>query len=277
LWSCGENYYGSLGQGTIWGDLDVFTKVGSDLDWNKAFGANRVLQAVKTDGTLWSCGVHNNGVLGHTEYKTVPTRVQAWTEVGRGNPIVYANELVDLWVKDVSCSGGRYTRVIVKDLQPVNGGVLKIGPEDTMFVCGDENLNSIGLNLGIRTYNLTQVGSSTDWLKLSDVFGDYFDLSIKKNGTLWGVGGNSYGQLGLGDKTSRDYYEQIGSDTNWASIALSLTGSLVLRTNGNLYGCGDGTCLGVGDEVHYLNLKEIYTSVKAVFPGHMGSFLIEKL
>ena len=33
--------------------------------------------------------------------------------------------------------------------------------------------------------------------------GDSFSLFIKSNGSLWGMGGNFYGQLGTGDYTSR--------------------------------------------------------------------------
>ena len=39
-------------------------------------------------------------------------------------------------------------------------------------------------------------------------------LILKNDGTLWGCGQNSYGQLGLGDNTDRNTFTQITANTD---------------------------------------------------------------
>ena len=45
------------------------------------------------------------------------------------------------------------------------------------------------------------------------------NIATKTDGTLWSWGQNSYGRLGLGDTTSRSSPVQVGTLTNWSSIA----------------------------------------------------------
>lgn len=67
-----------------------------------------------------------------------------------------------------------------------------------------------------------------------------FQIGIKKNGTLWAWGYNYYGQLGLGNSTTRSSPVQVGAGTDWASV--STTGqygtSLAIKTDGTLWTWG---------------------------------------
>lgn len=68
-----------------------------------------------------------------------------------------------------------------------------------------------------------------------------FALAIKTDGTLWGVGYNYYGTLGLGNQTSQNSWTQIGSDTDWKDIAVGTYNSWALKggsTDTYLYACG---------------------------------------
>lgn len=42
--------------------------------------------------------------------------------------------------------------------------------------------------------------------------------AILDDGTLWVVGANSDGELGLGDTTNRTEWTQLGTDTDWAKV-----------------------------------------------------------
>ena len=44
-------------------------------------------------------------------------------------------------------------------------------------------------------------------------------VAVRTDGTLWAWGDNAYGQLGDGTTTTRTGPEQIGTATNWASVA----------------------------------------------------------
>lgn len=69
--------------------------------------------------------------------------------------------------------------------------------------------------------------------------GDNHALAVKTDGTLWGIGTNSYGQLGRGN-TSAQYssFAQIGSDTNWSKVSCGEDYSLAIKTTGALYSAG---------------------------------------
>ena len=63
-------------------------------------------------------------------------------------------------------------------------------------------------------------------------------LFIKSDGTLWAWGNNGYGQLGDGTTTNRSVPVQVGTATNWASVAAGENHSVALKTDGTLWAWG---------------------------------------
>lgn len=64
-------------------------------------------------------------------------------------------------------------------------------------------------------------------------------LVVKTDGTLWGMGPNSDGELGRGNTTAQYYsFAQIGTDTNWSKVACGSDFSIALKTTGALYSAG---------------------------------------
>ncbi|HEY9162740.1 MAG TPA: PKD domain-containing protein [Desulfomonilia bacterium] len=78
-----------------------------------------------------------------------------------------------------------------------------------------------------------------------------FTMAIKSNGTLWGWGTNGSGQLGDGTTVSKAFPTQIGTDTDWVSIACGYQHTLAIKSNGTLWawGLNDHGQLGLGDTV----------------------------
>ncbi len=78
--------------------------------------------------------------------------------------------------------------------------------------------------------------------------GYFHTLLVTTSGTLWAWGGNSRGQLGLGDQTSRLIPVQVGTATNWKSVSAGWYHSLGVRTDGTLWAWGDNSAgqLGTG-------------------------------
>ena len=66
---------------------------------------------------------------------------------------------------------------------------------------------------------------------------------------LYAWGGNGNGQLGLGDTTNRSSPTQVGSLTNWISVAAGSYHSLAVKTDGTLWSWGWNSSgqLGLGD------------------------------
>jgi alpha-tubulin suppressor-like RCC1 family protein len=211
LWGWGQNGYGNIGLGNTT-NYSSPKQVGSLTNWSKVSCGfkGKFTIAVKTDGTLWSWGGGDYGVLGlgNSTFYSSPKQVGALTN----------------WL-DVSC--GNYHTIAVKT-------------DGTLWGWG---LNSQGqLGLGNTTYLFNspqQVGALTAWNKVNA--GGTSSSSIKSNATLWTWGQNNNGQLGLNDTTGRSSPTQVGSLSNWSKMSFGLDTSqfaLATKTDGTLWSWG---------------------------------------
>lgn len=103
---------------------------------------------------------------------------------------------------------------------------------------------------------IIQIGTDEDWEMVS--FGSSHNLAIKQDGTLWGWGSNSFGQLGIGF-SGNSYSEptKIGIQKNWKQVYAGRDFSFAINSNGELYAWGrnidtdsiGGGILGFGDSL----------------------------
>jgi alpha-tubulin suppressor-like RCC1 family protein len=70
---------------------------------------------------------------------------------------------------------------------------------------------------------------------------------LRTDGTLWAWGDNTGGVLGDGTTTGRSTPTQIGTGTNWESIATGFGHSAALQTDGTLWAWGDNASGELGD------------------------------
>jgi alpha-tubulin suppressor-like RCC1 family protein len=68
--------------------------------------------------------------------------------------------------------------------------------------------------------------------------GEYHTLAVRVEGSLVGWGSNTYGQLGDGTIISKSAPVQIGSETNWQSIAVGRFHTLAIKNDGTLWTWG---------------------------------------
>jgi len=124
---------------------------------------------------------------------------------------------------------------------------LAIKTDGTLWSWGSDYGGQLGLgnNHSIRL-SPVQVGSLTDWDNISG--GYQHSLAIKTDGTLWSWGGNSYGELGQGNRTHRSSPVQVGSLTDWDNISGGREFTLATKTDGTLWSWGrnDDGQLGQG-------------------------------
>lgn len=70
-------------------------------------------------------------------------------------------------------------------------------------------------------------------------------LAVAADGTLWGWGNNSLGQVGDGTTTNRNAPVQVGVATNWTAVACGSYHSVALNSSGEVYCWGrnyEGQC-----------------------------------
>ena len=106
-------------------------------------------------------------------------------------------------------------------------------------------------SLSIETFNFKKIVTSIE--------GDS-TFVIRADNTLWAVGNNSHGQLGLGDTVDRSSLTQVGN-SKWNDISCYSTHTAGVRTDGTLWtwGKNDLGQLAQGDLVNYSSPNQVGT------------------
>lgn len=293
VYACGENSYGNLGLGNT-ERITVPTKINID-NVKKVIADRDSTFFIKDDGDVYACGENEYGQLGlnNTIIKLVPTKVMI--DNVKDISISYKYSSSTFFIKNdetvYACGENKYgqlglgdrtnrsvpTQINIDDVKSVindvyaNGTdcncVLFLKTDGTVFFTGAAYTPSnFGLSRGY--YNLpTQINIDD----VSDVFVCNASLSeqhkgylfIKNDGTLWGYGGNSYGQLGLGDITNRDDFEKIDMPGKVKNIFAFGNSIFAIIDDGSVYAWGRninsnltgdknfGSKLGIGDSSYY--------------------------
>jgi alpha-tubulin suppressor-like RCC1 family protein len=119
---------------------------------------------------------------------------------------------------------------------------LAVGPERPPLVggfydAGNNNYGQLGLGNTTNRSSLVQVGALTTWLHIAA--GYQHTIATNQTNELWAIGGrNIFGELGLGDTTSRSSPVQIGALTNWSNVSSGSYFNLAVKNDGTLYAWG---------------------------------------
>lgn len=114
--------------------------------------------------------------------------------------------------------------------------------DNTLWSWGLNSQGELGLNDRVNRSSPVQIGSLTTWEKsCSAVEGNQVSFAIKKDGTLWAWGGNSYGVLGLNDTARRSSPVQVGALTTWDFVSSCGSHTLAGKSDGTLWAWGRNT------------------------------------
>lgn len=105
--------------------------------------------------------------------------------------------------------------------------------------------------------------------------GYYHTLVIKNDGTLWGCGDNSNGQLGIDSQCSFNFVK-VFSDV--IKTAAGLKHSLILKNDGSLWVCGDNSFgqLGISNSSQVSRPKLVTENVKNIAAGANHTLVLKQ-
>jgi len=91
--------------------------------------------------------------------------------------------------------------------------------DGTLWGWGKNNFGQLGDGTTTDRSTPTQEATgATNWTAIT--VGGYHSMALKSDGTLWGLGRNSHGQLGDGTTTDRSTPTQEATGaTNWTAIS----------------------------------------------------------
>jgi len=283
LWACGQNYAGVLGLGntTFYSSPK---QVGALTNWAKICVSNVTVWAVKTDGTLWSWGANQYGQLGlsNTTYFSSPKQVGSltnWLQVVassyNGALAVKTDGTLWAWGQNnqgqlgqnntTNLSSPKQVGSLTNWLTVAGGGYYgqsyAIKTDGTLWSWGNNDFGQLGLGNRTKYSSPKQVGSLTNWSKISS--GNFSIVALKTDSTLWSWGYNAAGQLGVGNITSYSSPQQVGSLTNWLTISAGGYEAVsAIKTDGTLWAWGNNAYgqLGLGNTTYYSSPKQVGSS-----------------
>lgn len=271
LWTWGYNFAGELGANNRTNRSSPVQTVSGGTDWKQAevggvninsIGAQSA--GIKTDGTLWTWGRGTFGLLGNNSSTPVSSPVQTvsggtnWKQVsiaGYNTGAIKTDGTLWMWGYSVGGKLGNQNTVTCQSspVQTISSGTnwkqLSIGythvgaikTDGTLWLWGNGSNGQIGDGFAIaRSSPVQTVSGGTNWKSFSAAGNN--GAAIKTDGTLWLWGNGAAGQLGnnLGASVSSPV-QTVSGGTNWRSVAVSLSSTSAIKTDGTLWLWGVNT------------------------------------
>ncbi len=129
-----------------------------------------------------------------------------------------------------------------RQVQPV----ISCGPWNVVFVASDGTLwgwadpvaaAATGAKTGSGQRYPVQIGKDDRWKTVAT--GASHTVGVKADGSLWVMGANNSGQLGLGNLVRQQKVPaQLGTQTDWAAVSAGMNSTLALKDDGTLWAWG---------------------------------------
>lgn len=253
VWFGGNNEWGQYGNNTETqpGDPNGLAESSITGVSSVAVG-NGYSLFLKPDGTVWYAGngymnsTINSGSTPTSPYKWTPTQISGLSNVTA-----------------IAASGSNHSLFLLS-----NG---------TVFASGNDTYGQMGN--GTTSYaslGLTQVSGLTNVTAIAA--GDATSYFLKSDGTVWAVGYNNHGQLGIGSKTTQTTPVQVSGLTGITAIAAGDSHAIFLKNDGTVYGTGIYSALGFyksqGDQLVPVKLSGL-SNIVSISAGEFTNLFLK--
>ena len=265
---CIDRYVGAVG-------LRMKTNYKAPLKISFAF-LLLLLHAVITSGAVVATNIALGSSATHSLF--IKSDGTVW---GMGGP-----EYIGLGYQDVVTN-------IPQEIPITNVTAMALGYEYSLFVEADGTVWGAGLNesgcMGITNAIDQYMYMPPTQIPLSNVVavaaGNIHSLFVESDGSLWGVGDDTYGQLGDGGGGESDFASQVEEivPSGVTRVAAGYDFSLFVKSDGSLWGMGDRYYGKLGDGAplngtfSQTNLPEeiVSSGVVAVAAGYAHSLFLK--
>ena len=233
LWSWSSNGNGGLGQNQSDSQVEALsspTQIGTDTTWSKVTAGGHAMHTIKTDGTLWSWGTNEYGESGLNNTTKYSSPVQVGTDT--------------TWSK--------------LSISTAESGSMSsaIKTDGTLWTWGKNFLSGqLGHNDKTGYSSPKQVGTDTNWANVAS--GHKASMAVKTDGTLWVMGDNERGALGLNQGPGSSSVDLRSSPTQIPGTNWDLTNFRLVRNSEAMMAMKqDGTLWSWGHGGGYLGLND---------------------
>ncbi len=237
LWAVGFNRFGQMGDGTAGNNRLIPVEVkeknpgggvaSAITNVDKVSAGIEHNMILKNDDTLWAVGLNDFGQLGDGSNATRLTAVQVM--ISAGTPMTNVDQV---------SAGGAHTVILKK-----NGELWAVG-RNNVGQLGDGSKTSRVFPVAVKN---AEGRPMTEVAQVSA--GTYHTMILKKNGDLWAVGLNEYGQLGDGSTTNKNIPVQVmeippgGTEpramTGVAQVSAGKEHTMIVKSDGTLWAVGN--------------------------------------
>ena len=281
LFAWGSNTNGRLGLNitqAATGSRSSPVQIGTS-SWTSVSAGEAHALAVRLDGGLFAWGSNANGRLGLnvsqvTGNRSSPVQVgtSSWTLVSAGASHTAAIRLDGgLFAWGSSTEGQTGLNIAVARSSPVQVGTSSwvsvsaggshtaaLGSGQLLFAWGFNSINGqvgdetvVNKSSPVQVYSFAKspstpllMSSTLSWSSISASRTNV--AAIRSTGTLYTLGNNFDGQLGLGDTVSRSVFTAVGS-SSWTSVSVGGQYMAAIRSGGSLFAWGVNTGGQIGD------------------------------
>ncbi|MEX0905559.1 MAG: hypothetical protein WD604_02390 [Balneolaceae bacterium] len=262
LWAMGFNSNGQLGNNST---SDQHDPVEIDNGVETVSARERHSLYLKTDGTLWAMGRNESGQLGNgsTTDLTVPEQVPAEGDViaisAGYNHNLYLTSDNRLWGMGSNSDGQLGDGTTTDQPSPIliaeNVIAIAAGDRYSLFIDNNNDLYGMGRSsggkLGIGGSDSSPPENQLEPIHITgdveSVSAGRHSLLIKTDGSLWTMGYNDEGQLGIGTTDNQFEPVEVTTDGAVTAVAAGNRHSLFTTSGGGLYAMGRNNEGQLGD------------------------------